>query len=624
MMTLLAYRIEQRLNRFHRDEEGMIVWGLIVAILFSLVLTGFVYNTGKIVAAKIETQNAADAMVYSGSVWSARSMNTLTATNHLVGELNSLYVIHHALGGRHLDERNFRINDRTWEIKAADIALRASMLQLGGVLGEFTGIDLGPLKDIGLGSIPFLGHDGESEILKGTHSDLNSALFQAKLMLKLQMLKLYLEHTKKLGELVKVTGEALFYAATVLGIPIALGKLVEMGKIIAEIQELRRKERAIAREYKRLTNIERFAYRIRTGKKAIPGIISLLHKYQRFLVRTTPTNIRRCGRILASQHNVSGFVVGNRTFVDSSPLPVERETGFKTNFEERSQLIRATYPWVAYFRKFAGPALMAASPKSLVGVWYANWTERYTIQACEWHRTPTGTLYKDELTIINYRDSKHPTFPGGIDKFMGAVSKFINTALGKPAIGNGVSGRDTRLYVVKGLNAVNAAKGKEDWNNWRNRKAASRKIDDLFCQFAIAKSKKPGIASPAFFRQENPEGVTCFAQSMIYNANDKSAMTDAFLFGKDRQPKVTWDTLNWTGYVPEYEETNIFSSIAGAVGDYLQGFSQPKVKLNWQAKLTPVTDRRLRRGTVTARFMDRQAYNSLIAGREGLLLLKNQ
>ena len=52
--------IVDRMARFHDDEDGMIIWGLIVTILFFLVLSGFVYNSGKTVAAKIATQNASD------------------------------------------------------------------------------------------------------------------------------------------------------------------------------------------------------------------------------------------------------------------------------------------------------------------------------------------------------------------------------------------------------------------------------------------------------------------------------------------------------------------------------------------------------------------------------------
>src|SRR5262249_49177381 len=48
--------------------------------------------------------NAADSVAYSGTVWMARGMNSITAANHLIGELMALYTLHHAIGAKYLDQ----------------------------------------------------------------------------------------------------------------------------------------------------------------------------------------------------------------------------------------------------------------------------------------------------------------------------------------------------------------------------------------------------------------------------------------------------------------------------------------------------------------------------------------
>ncbi len=617
----------QLAKRLHREQDGMMVWGLIVCILFFLVLTAFVYNSGKTVIAKVETQNAADAMAYSGSVWTARSLNTITATNHLMGELDALYVLHHALGGRHLDQKDSE-NDGTWEMNSLDISLALAAGNLGRTLQELLGINLGPLSRFGLHSLPVLGHEGFDEIMKGTFSDLNSSIFQAKLVLRIRMLVLYLQHDAKLADLISTTGQALVAAGSIIGLPLVPGLVAKIVSIINDIRDLRRQENDIANEYQRLTQLERVAQGMRGFKRTIPSIMSTLYGYQKALVNIAPTIIRESTTEIASQHEAEGFVTGQGRLLADTPLPVEPEPGYRQlPNEEHSQLIRATYPWVTHWRKPIGPVLTAMSPRSFVALFYANWTERYTLQSCEWMRTPTSRKYKDELTSINYRNSRHRSLPTVLDDLLRSVSSVLTFVLGKPSQGNGENGRDIRLFVLSGLNEVNAAKGKEAWNDDRNRRDATLKADHLFCQFAAARTQKQSVASGMFFRQENPQGFACVAQSMVYNANEKSMMTGGggvLGLGKDRQPRVTWDTLNWVGFVPEYEKTWIATAILGSVADiFQQGISQPEIRLNWQAKLTPVTRIRMARGFVTARQSDPQSHELLSASLETLLTLQN-
>jgi hypothetical protein len=56
---------------------------------------------------------------------------------------------------------------------------------------------------------------------------------------------------------------------------------------------------------------------------------------------------------------------------------------------------------------------------------------------------------------------------------------------------------------------------------------------------------------------------------MLYNANPQRPHSD-----RRFQPTIGWDTLNWSSPVPEYGEE---------VGE------APRIRLNWRAKLVPVT-----------------------------------
>ena len=63
-----------------------------------------VFNVGGAVKQKVELQNAADASILSSSSMTARGMNAITLTNHMLGELTALMVLHEALGGTELDD----------------------------------------------------------------------------------------------------------------------------------------------------------------------------------------------------------------------------------------------------------------------------------------------------------------------------------------------------------------------------------------------------------------------------------------------------------------------------------------------------------------------------------------
>ena len=90
-------------TRTYSTRNGSVSIVTLFAVLGLLILIGLVGNAGHAVNRRIETQNASDAAAIASSQWMARGMNSMTATNHMLGELTAIVAIHEALGGPEVD-----------------------------------------------------------------------------------------------------------------------------------------------------------------------------------------------------------------------------------------------------------------------------------------------------------------------------------------------------------------------------------------------------------------------------------------------------------------------------------------------------------------------------------------
>ena len=88
---------------FHSDETGKVSLLASIMMLALVALAGLIGNTGHAAKEKLEIQNAADSIAYSSTLWMARGMNAVTATNHMIGETTALAAVHEAMGGPELD-----------------------------------------------------------------------------------------------------------------------------------------------------------------------------------------------------------------------------------------------------------------------------------------------------------------------------------------------------------------------------------------------------------------------------------------------------------------------------------------------------------------------------------------
>ena len=476
-------------------------------------------------------------------------MNATTASNHLIGELNALYVMHHALGGKHLDERNR--DNRTGEMMFMnELSLRLAYEGLRFFCPKAPAPP--PIKS------------AYDIVKKYTRADVNSTIYQAKMNLKEQMLAAYVVHG---------IGAGLIYSkwppAVIAGGIMVAGSMITQG--------------LLAVEYKFLDVVESIAVGMKGIKKSIPGIITALHTYQKGVRTGIPVVIPLAAKRIKEAHGLeSGFVVGGgagslvKRELPIVTLPIEWERP-NLGTENKSQMIRATYPWVVHWRKNVQRLLRIGAFTSGAASFYKKYTDQYSLEASTWLRKSGN--YRADLTVINR---------------------------GRFSFGGGERGKKILLPVVKGLNDVpdGVSKGREKWNDWGKKRTSSVEIDRLFCHMAYAKRKSPKVATDSIFRQENPNGIVSFSQSMVYNANEKRQLK------RSQQPRVTWDTLNWNGPVAEFK-SNRGSALT------------PTIKLNWQAKLTPVTTNKLLQTGPATGIVDPEMFEVLWAAREGLAFFTN-
>ncbi|MBI1324077.1 hypothetical protein GC170_12950 [bacterium] len=115
-------------------------------------------------------------------------------------------------------------------------------------------------------------------------------------------------------------------------------------------------------------------------------------------------------------------------------------------------------------------------------------------------------------------------------------------------------------------------KGTEPWT--KDAKLADEQFSVI--GFAYEPSPRP-FGSPALKRQ-NKGGLVAYAQAITYGANPQNPGKSTGPF----QPEIGWDTLAWTAPVKSSGAYEFPASFAA-------GRTCPRIHLNWQTKLVPVT-----------------------------------
>jgi hypothetical protein len=244
--------------------------------------------------------------------------------------------------------------------------------------------------------------------------------------------------------------------------------------------------------------------------------------------------------------------------------------------EKKCQWVRATYPYVDAYRApllglFEDGITLGGVPTPLnlnisqASKYYRSWSERYTLVKSWMFRS--GHRWENDGAAPRLKPSAQRQQP-------------------------------LQLYVMletypRQQNQPVANKGNESWRQDANR------AEDLFTLIGFARrGPKNSLFLPNVMKAPSvfDSGTAAYGQAMVYNANEPEAVTADG--SGTTQPNVGWDTLNWEPSVtaPEHgsEPTKAradwpWELFTGASG----GSENARVKLNWQAKLIPVTQRRI-------------------------------
>ncbi len=235
--------------------------------------------------------------------------------------------------------------------------------------------------------------------------------------------------------------------------------------------------------------------------------------------------------------------------------------------EERySQWVRSTYPYVDAFRAPLLSLFDEHLPKSKMAEHYTKWSNRLTLVKAWQFRSGYRLKYQK----------------GQVPKATWSRSRNV-----KPLA----------MYVMKDSYVKQGKrrdrKGHELWT--RATKAGREEAEKQFTILAMAHRPYKPVFSPKVYK-DGPEGIATFAQAIFYNANEQ---TPAAIGAKEKnQAKLGWDTLNWD---PEFDTPEWGSDPQRTAAKWpweilkeVRSLDSIKVKLNWQAKLMPVTKTRLR------------------------------
>lgn len=502
----------RRLAVTHQDEEGQLsILSLVVLLTLVLSLCAVV-NVVHAVRGKLETQNAADGLTQAAANEMARGLNVITAANHLIGEMHALSILHHALGGDDLDEGNDE--DRT----PSDLRAAVTMAYQFARTATLT--------------VPELLRPDETPYDDAFDEDIIVEAALGKSFLHLKKVAFYAYYTHFLAGVLYSVGEIVEKIPVVspLGTAIKVYAMSIMGACC--VFEWRGYG-----EWQYLALMQRIASQqpIPTMIEAVRDqIIPVVYSYSLVSQVWIPKRMLEVVDETADYHGVTGSLFpGLNSFpIHLLSLPVTKEP--EEIAEEslwRSQLMRASVPWVHYWRL---PLLEMAEDALLLSRFKAYYVE----------------FTQSDLVVMTTR------------------AKADN---------------NIHLLILKDRDVVADDKGEEPWTY----SEGSSRADSLFALVGFAHRPRRPIAAPRFFDSPHDDGWAAFAQAMIYNANQQTRESGS----EEWQAEIGWDTLNFAGNrVPEWkggEDPDVGGDTPAS--DYRDRAPEPKVKLSWKTLMVPTT-----------------------------------
>jgi hypothetical protein len=432
--------------------RGFVSMPLMFVFLGMLVLFSFLLNTGLVVSRKVDAQNAADAVAYSTSLQRAKGMNAITAANHLMGELHAVTIMHHSFGGDELDGLKSK-KKMGGDIR---VFLRFSYY-LARAMGSFKPFEFtynAVYKDPEMG-----GAIGDSRI-------------------RLQRVMTWAYITHSIGGFLQTIGKFIPYAGKIIegyGISVA---------VVATTFEVKAYQ-----EWQVITGFQKIAEATKPVKTAIQKSLPAINLYAKGMQILIPfVKTPEALKKVAEENKVVADMFPG-PYLPPAMLPVEEEPKVLSgSMIQRSQLTRASTPWVRHWRvpvlKFSEAVLKLSRFK----MFYTDHTNNWTLELVK-------------------RAKKQ---------------------------------QNLHLLIMKDVKLTTDDKGNEKWT----KKDGSERADELFCSLGFAIRKSPKYAM-AMFRNPTPDGIFAYSQAMVYNANTQQKKARP-----NEQRILGWDTLNWDDSSP--------------------------------------------------------------------------
>jgi hypothetical protein len=224
--------------------------------------------------------------------------------------------------------------------------------------------------------------------------------------------------------------------------------------------------------------------------------------------------------------------------------------------ERWTQWVRATAPYVDAMRAPILGIMDTHLPLSNAAEHYIKWTNRYTL-----------------IKAWQFRSGQR-LMANGSDSAEWQTQE-----------------KRARLLVLPGtFPSEQPRKGAEPWT--RSSTEGKQRAEELFTTLAACHREYDTLFSSNIYPASQSHGLIAYSQAILYNANTQNPS----MGNGDQQPVCGWDTLNWDPGTSPAVEWGAAPNRQSArwPWEILQGLDQsPAVKLNWQAKLMPVTNSRL-------------------------------
>ncbi len=248
----------------------------------------------------------------------------------------------------------------------------------------------------------------------------------------------------------------------------------------------------------------------------------------------------------------------------NTPIPTQSENPsiastprqLNQDQERVTQWVRSTYPYADAFRAPLRAWLEQWAPKSGAADHFTKWSNRYTLIKAWQFRS--GYRYQKSGVSGQWKKLQEPL----------------------------------RMFVMRdAFDAEQARKGREPWTTSSD--TGKQAAEEYFTLLGFAHREFDPLFSTVIYPAATDAGLTAYAQAIFYNGNQQQMSTGS----STAQPRLGWDTLNWDPAVriPEWGAPPLSANAKWPweIFDLSGTRHAVKVKLNWQAKLMPVTTQRL-------------------------------